>query len=127
MNTYYITTALGFLIAQFLMASISVYDYQKQKDIPYSHAMKAYLKAEIGFFVIAFFGLLTVLFVLPDIIDINIKPLDLQDKESLTWKEKAQAYFRLTVIFVGAFVQYLSFKFRKSGKQAIDKAINGVG
>lgn len=127
MNSYYYSTVVGVLLAQFFMASMLVYDYQKQKEIPYFNALKVYFKAEVGWFIIAIFGLFLILFILPDIIDIDINRSDLNDKAVLTWKEKAQKYFRITIIFVGAFIQYLGFKFRKSGKQAIDKAVEGVG
>lgn len=124
---YYILTIIGFMCAQFFMASLQVYDYQKSKDITWWNAMKVYSSAEFGWFVIAFFGLLLVLFILPDLINIDIKQSDLFDKDLLTWKEKAQKYFRITIVCLGAFIQYLGFKLRKTGKQAIDKAIDGVG
>lgn len=127
MNNYYFLSIIGFIAAQAFMASLMVYLYQKEKDIKYGSALKIYFDAEIGWFVIALCGLFVVLFILPDIINLDIKKEDLKNKVVISWKEKAQLYFRLTVVFVGAFVQYIGFKFRKTGKAAIDKAVDGVG
>ena len=60
----------AFFLAQLLITSIMVYNYQKEKDVPYLVALKTYLKAEIGYFIIGLIGILSVLFLLSDFIDL---------------------------------------------------------
>jgi len=124
MNTHYLQVLLAFLIAQLLMASINVYGYQKKKEIEYMVAVKAYFKAEVGYFIIGFFSVLAVLFILSDFIDLSITREDLLSKETLTTKEKMQAFFKTTSLGLGAFIQYLAFALRNKGKAAIDKMVD---
>ena len=124
MNSHYLQVFLAFLIAQLLMASINVYNYQKKKEIEYMVAVKAYTKAEIGYFIIGFFGVLALLFILSEYVDLSVKREDLLSKETLSTKEKLQAYFKTIALCVGAFVQYLAFVLRSKGKEAIDKMVD---
>lgn len=124
MNAHYFDMLLAFLIAQLLMASINVYTYQLNKSIDYWSAVKAYFKAEIGYFIIGLLAVCAVLFVLSDLIDLSVSRKDLLNKTSLTWKENLQLYFKTSALFIGAFVQYMAFKFKEKGKAAIDKAVD---
>ena len=123
---HYVQLFFGFIIGQFLMMSLNVYDFQKKKDIAYRNALKAYATAEIGYFVIAGLGLIALLFILSDYIDLSVTKNDLKSLESLDWKQKLQLYFKTGSLFLGAFIQYLTFKFRSVGKKAIDNAINSI-
>lgn len=123
---HYVQLFFGFLIGQFLMMSLNVYDFQKKKDISYRNALAAYAAAEIGYFVIAGLGLIALLFILSDYIDLSVTKNDLKSLESLDWKQKLQLYFKTGSLFLGAFIQYLTFKFRSVGKKAIDNAINSI-
>ena len=120
MNNYF-TIIIAFVIGQFAYTAITVYILQKDKDIDYITAYKAYMKKEIGWFVIAFAGLACVLFAMQDFLDLSIKREDLLNKEVLTLKEKIIFYFRTGSLFVGAFIQHLLFVVFKKGKDEIKK------
>ncbi|HUP13108.1 MAG TPA: hypothetical protein VM187_12865 [Niastella sp.] len=122
MNKHYYIVLAAFLIAQALMASIMVYNYQKDKNIPYGQALYAYLKAEVGFFIIGFIGILGVCFLLSDFIDLSLSKADLASKEQKNWKVLLQLYFKTCSFVVGGFIQYIAFIYKKKGKIAIDKA-----
>lgn len=123
---HYVQLFFGFIIGQFLMMSLNVYDFQKKKDISYRNALAAYATAEIGYFVIAGIGLIALLFILSDYIDLNVTKNDLKSMDSLDWKQKLQLYFKTGSLVLGAFIQYLTFKFRSVGKKAIDNAVNSM-
>lgn len=126
MNNYYFIGLSAFILAQLLMASINVYNYQKKKEIKYLAALSAYVQAEVGYFIIGIIGIFCVCFILKDFININITEEDLRHIEKRTWKENMQLYFRSSAFFIGAFIQYLAFKYRTTGKKAIDKAIDSA-
>lgn len=126
MNSYYLIVFFGFILAQCLMASIQVYNYQKEKQIKYLDALAAYFKAELGYFIIGIIAISCVLFLISDYIDLSITKQDLKSMEHRTWKENLQLYFRTGSICIGAFVQYLAFKFKDKGKDAIDKAADKI-
>jgi hypothetical protein len=124
MDKHYAQALLAFLLAQLLMASINVYFFQKKKEIEYMVAVKAYMKAEIGYFIIGFFGALCLIFILSDFLDLGVNRKDLLSKETLTHKEKLQAYFKTCALLVGAFLQAIAFAVRKKGKAAIEKMVD---
>lgn len=117
----------GVIIGQGLMTSILVYYYQKELKIPYWKAVGAYLGAEIGFYVIGAFGLLALLFIMSEFIDLNITKEDLRSITAKSWKENLQLYFKTASLLVGLFVQYIAFKVRSVGKVAIDNASAKLG
>ena len=121
MILHYLQVLLGFVIAQLLMASLTVYKYQKEKNISYGTAWRTYMYAELGFFIIGICSIAAILFVMSDYIDLSVNRKDLLSKESLTWKENLQLYFKTSAFIIGAFVQYIAFIFRDKGKVAIDK------
>lgn len=123
----YIQLFLGVLIGQGLMTSILVYNYQKKLEIPYRKAVAAYLAAEVGFYVIGAFGLLALLFIMSEFIDLNITKEDLRSITAKSWKEDLQLYFKTASLLVGLFVQYIAFKVRSVGKVAIDNASAKLG
>lgn len=121
MSGHYFLVILAFLIAQFFMASVNVYIYQKEKDVDYWTALTSYFKSEIGFFIVGFAAIFGIMFILSDFVDLSITRADLLSLEKLSLKQNLQLYFKTTAFFVGAFIQYIAFVFRKKGKQAIDK------
>ncbi|MBN8668776.1 MAG: hypothetical protein J0M30_14860 [Chitinophagales bacterium] len=110
-------------MAQALMTAIVVYNYQKEKAIPYGKALSTYINAEVGYYIIGFVGIFSIMFLLSDWIDLSITKDDLRSLETRSWKENLQLYFKTSSFGIGAFVQYLAFKFRTTGKKAIDNAI----
>jgi hypothetical protein len=122
MNKHYFIVLAAFLLAQALMASIMVYNYQKDKNIPYGQALYAYLKAEVGFFIIGLIGILGVCFLLSDYIDLSLTKADLVSQEKRTWKVVLQLYFKTCSFVLGGFIQYIAFIYKKKGKIAIDNA-----
>lgn len=121
MYVHYVEMFFGFILAQGLITSIMVYNYQKEKNIDYGAALTAYFKAEVGYFIIGIVGILCIIFFLSDFVDLSITRQDLITKGSLTWKENLQLYFKTASIFIGGFVQYIAFIYKKKGKDAIDK------
>lgn len=126
MNSHYWIIILAFLLGQALMTSIVVYNYQKEKHIEYDHALITYMKAEVGYFIVGFIGILCVCFILSDFIDLNVTKEELKSLETITWKEKLQIYFKSSAFVIACFIQYIAFKFRDKGKVAIDNAIDKI-
>ena len=126
MNKHYLIMLLGFFLAQLLMVSIMVYNYQKEKDVPYLVALRTYLKAELGFFIIGLLGISVVLFILSDFIDLSVTKKDLQSIEGKSLKQNLQLYFKTASIIIGGFIQYIAFVYKKKGKAAIDKLADKI-
>lgn len=124
MNKHYYIVCAAFLLAQFLMTSVMVYDYQKKKDISWYNAMRAYITAEFGYFVIGAIGIACVCFILSDFIDLALTKKDLISMEHRGWKENLQLYFKTGSFVISSFIQYIVFKYRDKGKVAIDNAVN---
>lgn len=122
MSKEYLIVMMAFFLAQALMASLMVYNYQKEKNITYPMAMKTYFKAELGYFIIGFIGILCVCFLLSDWIDLSITKQDLQNIAHRNLKENLQLYFKTGSFIISSFIQYIAFKYRDKGKDAIDKA-----
>ena len=125
----YLTVVLAFLLGQFVTTSVVVYKLQKEKQVNYFSALAAYLKAEIGWFIIGLAGISCIMFIMSDFVDLTIKKADLLSKEHLSYKEKLIVYFRTSALIVGTFVQLIAFNFLKKGKEKIsafaDKDSNG--
>lgn len=121
MNGHYLIIAVGWLVGQFAYAAVSIYILQKNKDLSYWKAVGLYLKSEVGNFVIAFSGLLLIMFIASDYLDVNITKADLFNKESLTVKEKLIFYQRSASVGIGAFIQHLVYVAFKKGKKKIEQ------
>lgn len=119
----YIQLFFGFILGQSLMMAMNVYTYQKDMYIEYKQAVKAYAKAEVGYFIIAGIGLLVMLFVMSDFLDLTISKEDLKQLDVLNLKQKLQLYFKTGSVLLGMFIQFIAFKVRKTGKEAIDNAV----
>lgn len=126
MNQHYFTVLLAFLLGQLLITSIQVYIYQKDKHIEWLPAMQAYMKAEMGYFIVGFSTVLCICFILPDWIDLSITKEDLKSMANKTWKENLQLYFKTASLIIGSFAQLIAFKFKDKGKTAIDNAANKI-
>lgn len=119
MNNY-VMLAVAWIIGQLVYASVSVYILQKNlSTIGYWEAVRAYFKSEFGNYVIAFSGLLLLMFIMPDFLDPSIKRADLLNKEVLTFKEKLVIYQRSFAVGISAFIQHLLYVGFKKGKKAI--------
>ena len=119
----YIQLFFGVLIGQALMTSIMVYDYQKEKKITWWQAMTEYVKAHTGYYVITAVALISCLFILSEFIDLSLKKEDLRSQAALSWKQKLQLYFKTGSLIIGMFIDYIVFKVKNKGKEAIDNAI----
>ena len=126
MNAQYLQVFAAFLLAQLLMMSIMVYNYQKEKNVDYIPSVKAYVRAEVGYFIIGIFGILVILFIMSDWVNLSVTKEDLLKVEKRSLKQNMQIYFKTTAIVVGAFIQYLAFTFKNKGKAAIDKIADKV-
>lgn len=117
MNNYVIMV-IAFFIGQNLYTAITVYNLQKNKSVGYWDALKAYVKKEIGGYIVALAGLAGLMFIISDFIDPSFKH---QDSDVSTWAGKVQAYFRTSMLAFGVFAQHLIFVAFKKGKKAIEK------
>lgn len=120
MNNHYLIIAIGWLVGQFGYAAVSVYILQKDKRINYWKAWGLYGSGEVGNFVMAFAGLLILLFIASDFLDVDITRKDLLNKETLTLKEKLIVFQRTASVILGGFVQHLLYVAFKRGKKKID-------
>jgi hypothetical protein len=121
MNDHYLIIAGGWFVGQIAYASVSVYILQKNKNIDYWKAWALYFSAEIGSFVMAFSGLLILLFIAGDFFNVEITRADLLNKAALTWKERIIVYQRTASVGVGAFIQHLLYVGFKRGKKRIEQ------
>lgn len=126
MNNAYLIVLLAFLLGQFLITSIVVYDYQKSSKINYFDALVIYMKAEVGYFIIGFISILCVCFILSDFVDLKVTKADLLNLEHKSLKETLQLYFKTSAFVLGSFIQYIAFKYRAKGKDAIDKMVDKI-
>lgn len=126
MNQHYLTMIFAFLLGQSLITSIMVYNYQKDLHIDWLTAMKTYMKAEVGYFIVGFITVLCICFILSDFIDLSVTKADLQKVADKTWKENLQLYFKTASFILGSFAQYIAFKYKDKGKDAIDKAVTKI-
>lgn len=126
MSSHYAEMFFAFILAQSLITAIMVYNYQKEKNVDYGAALSAYMKAEVGYFVIGIIGISCILFILSDFIDLSVTRQDLLRKGGLTWKENLQIYFKTGSLVIGGFVQYIAFVYKKKGKEAIDKIADKI-
>jgi hypothetical protein len=126
MNSHYINVLEAFLLAQLLITSIMVYLHQKEKSIKYGMALATYMKAEIGYFIVGVIGILCVIFLLSDFIDLAVTKEDLKSIKARNWKQNLQLYFKTGSFIISSFIQYIAFKYREKGKVAIDKAADKI-
>lgn len=118
---HYVIIALGWIIGQFAYAAVSIYVLQRNKNLNYWKAVKLYFPSEVGNFVIAFAGLLLIMFITSDFLDVEITPKDLRSKDVLTVKEKLILYQRSASVGIGAFIQHLVYLAFKKGKKKIEE------
>lgn len=121
MNNPYAIIALGWLVGQIGYAAASVYILQKNKKASYWKALGLYFSAEIGGMIMAFAGLLILLFIAGDYITDEITAADLRNKQVLTWKEKVIVYQRTASVIIGGLCQHLLYVGFKKGKKKIDE------
>lgn len=121
MNNHYLIIAGGWAVGQIAYASVSAYILQKDKNTSYWSAVKLYFSAEIGSFVMAFSGLLVIMFIAGDFINVEITRADLLNKQALSWKEKVIVYQRCASVGIGAFIQHLLYVGFKKGKKKIEE------
>ena len=111
---------VGWLVGQFGYAAVSIYNLQKDKpNINYPQAAVAYFSKEVGSFVMAFAGLMILVFVFPDFWDTDINRMDLKLKPVLTWKERIFVYQRCTAVVLGGLSQHLIYPLYRRGKKEI--------
>ena len=113
----------AFILGQLLYTAITVYNLQKDKAIDYRTAFIAYVKKEMGGYIVAIIGLAALMFILADFIDPSFKRAD---ADINTWKGKVVAYFRTSMLFFGCFAQHIIFVAFKKGKKAIEKEENKI-
>ena len=116
MNNYTILF-FGMLLGQLISTALIVYILQKQKNIAYFPALKAYVIGEQGSYIIAAIGLLITMFLLPDIIDPE-KQIGMSES---IWKCKLKvaSNFRVFSIIWGVFSPLILLLAFKKGIKAI--------
>lgn len=121
MNNHYLIIVGGWLVGQFVYAACSIYSLQNKRDITYWKAAQLYLSSEIGSFILAFSGLLVLLFIANDFVDVKITRADLLNKAALTWKEKLIVYQHCSAFVLGMLSQHLIYAVFKKGKKKIEE------
>lgn len=113
---------LGWIVGQIGYAACSIYNMQKDKEnVNYLEAAKAYFAKEVGSFVMAFSGLLILLFIFPDFWDTDLNRMDYKLKPVKTWKEWIMIYQRCTAVVLGGLSQHLIYLIFRRGKKEIQK------
>jgi hypothetical protein len=113
---------VGWLVGQFGYAAVSIHVLQRHKpNINYWEAAGAYFRKEFSNFVMAFAGLLILIFIFPDFWDADINKMDLKIKSTKTWKEWIMIYQRVTTVVIGGLSQHLLYIAFKRGKKEIEK------
>lgn len=118
---YYLWLIVGTIIGQTFAATVIVYITQlKNHKISYPKALKMYLKKERGSFMLIISSTILLLFVLPDIFDLNKSREELlANYGTLTKFEYLQTKFRLLAVGYGTFLQSLAVLIFKGGRNAI--------
>ncbi len=117
MNNY-LVLLVAFFIGQNIYTAVTVYNLQKNKALSYWEAYKAYVKKELGGYIVALSGLAGIMFIISDFIDPSFKH---SDADVSTWAGRVQAYFRTSALCFGIFAQHIVFVAFKKGKKAIEK------
>lgn len=120
---HYLWLFAGVIIGQGLWTSVNVYRYQIDKHIEWWPAMKAYWKASQGLYIIGATGLLALLFIMSEFVNLDATRDEMLKGDLEDWKKKVITYFKTCSVFLGMFIQVIIFKFEKRGKEAIDKAV----
>jgi hypothetical protein len=117
MNNYLILF-VAFVIGQAIYTAVTVYNIQKNMNVPYWTAFRAYVLKELGGYIVALLGLAGLMFIISDFIDPSFKHAD---ADVSTWAGRVQAYFRTSALCFGVFAQHIVFVAFKKGKKAIEK------
>lgn len=120
---HYLWLFFGVIIGQALWTSVNVYRYQIGKHIDWGQAMKEYWKASKGLYIIGGTGLLALLFILSEFVNLDANRQEMLTGDLADWKKKVITYFKTCSVFLGMFIQVIIFKFEKRGKEAIDNAV----
>lgn len=121
--------ALAWVTAQLTVTSIAVAltqesvnkNLEEGKKISYWRAYAIYLNKETGQKVIAFCGLLSMLFLFPDFWNADINVMDLRLKPVKTWKENIMIYQRVTAYLVGGLIDLILILAFKKGAKAVER------
>jgi cbb3-type cytochrome oxidase subunit 3 len=116
---YYLLLIVAWVLGMLLYTSITIWRLQKDLPIDYMGAAKAYFKKEIGGYIVSFVFMFIVVFILPELININMSRAELMDKDHKTIAEKAQVMFRIASTILGMFSLHVAYSIYKVGKKAI--------
>ena len=124
MIKYILLLVMGVLLAQMFITAMAVWIQQsKNPNINWIKAMKLYVAANSGRYILVAVLILILCFVLSDWMDLSLTHDDLIKKgiASLSRAEKIQLQFKTYTIGIGSFIEVIAVVFYKTGfKQIID-------
>jgi len=124
---YYLYLIIAWILGQLLYTAITVWRLQKNLTISYVPAFKAYVKKELGGYVVSGVFMIAVVFILPEFLNLKMTKGDLLTLEQRSWAEKVQLYFRTASLVLGMFSLHIAYSLYKRGKKEIIEADKKAG
>ena len=124
---WYLYLIISWVLGQAAYTAINVWRLQRNLPIGYWESMKAYCKKEIGGYVVSGIAMLIVIFILPEVMNLQMTRHDLMTKTEKTLVEKAQIWFRITNIILSALSLHIMYALYKGGRKAIENAARVKG
>ena len=124
---YYLLLVVAWILGQALYTAITVWRLQKDLPISYANALNAYLKKEIGGYIVSFIFMLIVCFILPELLNLKMDKSELLSKKQRSWVETIQIYFRSACTILGMFSLHIAYSIYKRGKKEIHDRAKAAG
>lgn len=124
---YYVYLIIAWILGQSLYTAITVWRLQKNLTISYIPAFKAYVKKELGGYIVSGIFMLVVVFILPDFLNLKMEKSELLSIEQKSWAQKVQLYFRTAAMLLGMFSLHIAYSLYKRGKKEIINADKKAG
>lgn len=119
---YYLLLIVAWVLGQALYTAITIWRIQKNIDIDYFPAAKAYFKKEVGGYIVSLVFMLIIVFVLPELINMKMTRDELISKGNKSLVEKGQIVFRCVATLLGMFSLHVAYSVYKGGKKGIEDA-----
>ena len=124
---YYLLLVVSWILGQAMYTAITVWRLQKSLTISYVPALKAYVKKELGGYVVSGVFMVVVVFLLPELLNLNMSRNEILTLEQRSWAEKVQLYFRSASVVLGMFSLHIAYSLYKRGKKEIIEADRKAG
>ena len=124
---YYLLLIVSWILGQAMYTAITVWRLQKSLTISYVPALKAYVKKELGGYVVSGVFMVVVVFLLPELLNLHMSRNEILTLEQRSWAEKVQLYFRSASVVLGMFSLHIAYSLYKKGKKEILEADRKAG